>query len=164
MKKLLLICTLAALPFAAACDPQSEITKKGLEKYGPTPTPSVEPTPTPVPIDPADAIPAASGEEGPMLIVNKAEETKPLNCDKYNQVMVNSRDHKVTIKGACRQLVVNGNGNEITAEGISEIIFNGENNRVTYSKYVNAKHPQVRDNKGSNAAEKAAAEPQKSTK
>ena len=164
MKRLLLLFVVAALPFVAACDPQSEITKKSLEKYGPTPTPSVEPTPTLAPIDPADVIQAASGDAGPMLTVNKSEETKPLNCDKYNQVMVNSRDHKVTIKGACRQLVVNGNGNQIMAEGISEIIFNGENNQVTYTKYVNAKHPQVRDNKGSNTAEKAVAEPQKSTK
>lgn len=156
MKKLLLILTLVSMPFVISCDPQSGITKKSLEKFGPTPTPSVEPTPVEEPIDPADVVQADTAQDGKALVVNLPSDRKTLNCDKYNPVMVNSRDEKISLKGACRQLTVNGNGNEITADGIAEVVFNGEDNKVTYTKYVNGKRPSVRDNKGSNTVEKAA--------
>lgn len=160
MKKLVLIVMLSAL---CGCDIQSGIAKKSVEKYMPTPTPTVVPTPPEEPIDPADIVNVDISQQGPLISVNGPEVTKPFNCNRYNRLMVNVSNKKVTIKGACSQIMVNGDGNEIAAEGTMEFVFNGSGNNATYTKFANGKRPRVTDN-GGNLVEKAAAADKKAEK
>ena len=153
MKKLVLIIMLTAV---IGCDIQSGIAKKSVEKYMPTPTPTVQPTPPEEPIDPADVIIVDTSQQGPLISVNGPDVTKPYNCNRYNRVMINVSQKKVTIKGACSQVMVNGDGNEIAAEATMEFVFNGSGNNATYTKFANGKRPRVTDN-GGNLVEKAAA-------
>ncbi len=120
----------------AACDVQSGITKKSVEKYEPTPTPEKK-VEVVEPIDPADIINTDTAESGPTLIVNRATYKKPLDCSKYNKMMVNGDGYEVNIKGVCKQLMVNGDKNRVVAVAVSEIVFNGSENNVQYSKYAN---------------------------
>ena len=156
MKNLALLIALTICFYTAGCEVQSDITKKSLEKYQPTPTPEkiviVE-----EPIDPADIITADVSMDGPMISVSRTTDKKKLNCDKYNQVMINGSGHEVEIKGACSQIMVNGDSNQITAVASTEIVTNGSGNTVEYSKYVNGKKPIVTDNsKGGNFISKTA--------
>ena len=153
MKKLVLIVMLTAV---IGCDIQSGIAKKSVEKYMPTPTPTVAPTPPEEPIDPADILNVDTSQQGPLISVNGPDVTKPFICNRYNRVMINVSNKKVTIKGACSQVMVNGDGNEIAAEATMEFVFNGSGNNVTYTKFANGKRPRVTDN-GGNLVEKAAA-------
>lgn len=157
MKNALLIFSLVAVAFAAACDVQSGITKNAVEKYGPTPTPSVMPTPVEEPIDPADVVQVDTSLNGPMIPVNESQQKKTVNCDKFNQVQVNGSDAEITVKGACSNITVNGNGNRIAMEAVSTITFNGNDNKVTYSRIANGKRPFVTDNKRTNTTEQASA-------
>ncbi len=145
----------------AGCDVQSSITKRSVEKYGPTPTPSVSPTPVEEPIDPADVVTVDTSLQGENISVNKPGEKKTLNCDKYNQVMLNNVDAVITINGACRAIMVNGNNNDVTAETTMSVTFNGTGNTVRYAKYANGKRPFITDNKTGNRVEKIKAEPAK---
>ena len=154
MKKIAIIFVLA---FVMGCDIQSGIAKKSVEKYMPTPTPTVVPTPPEEPIDPADIVNVDISQQGPLISVNGPEVTKPYNCSRYNRVMINLSNKKVTIKGACSQIMVNGDGNEIAAEGTMEFVFNGSGNKATYTKFPNGKRPRVTDN-GGNLVEKAPAD------
>ena len=155
MKNLALYTTLAVCVFAAACDVQSGITKKSVEKYAPTPTPEKKVV-VEEPIDPADVVSVDTAAEGPKLSVNKPEEGKRVNCNKYNRVTVNGHNHEVNIVGACKQLMVNGLKNRITAAGVAEIVINGDENEVEYTKYVNGKKPLITDNGSGNTVTKAA--------
>lgn len=141
----------------ASCDVQSGITKKSVEKYMPTPTPSIVPTPVETPIDPADIVHVDASLQGDMISINKSSEKKPVVCDKYNQVMVNNSDTVVTIKGACRQVMINGDRNDVTAEAVMGIVFNGSENKLRYSHYANGKRPLVTDNRPGNITEKISA-------
>lgn len=160
MKKIAIIFVLA---FVMGCDIQSGIAKKSVEKYMPTPTPTVVPTPPEEPIDPADIVNVDISQQGPLISVNGPEVTKPYNCIRYNRVMINLSNKKVTIRGACSQIMVNGDGNEIAAEGTMEFVFNGSGNKATYTKFPNGKRPRVTDN-GGNLVEKAAAADKKDRK
>lgn len=137
-----------------SCDVQSGITKKSVEKFGPTPAPSISPTPAQEPIDPADVIQVDTTLQGPLLTVNTQADKKNLVCDKYNRVMVNGGDKVVTVKGVCSQIMINGDRNDVTAEAAMEIVFNGTENKVRYSRYGNGQRPTVTDNKGGNVSEK----------
>ncbi len=150
-----LLLWLFVLSFITACDPQSGMTKKGLEKYNPSPTPEIKKQ-VEEPIDPADVINVETAEPGPTIIVNRATGKKPVNCAKYNNVTVNGDGYEVNIKGVCKQLMVNGDKNKIVAVAISEIILNGVANSVEYSKYANGKKPFVTENAPGNTIEKAA--------
>lgn len=145
---------------AAACDPQSGITKKSLEKFESSPTPEIKITPE-APIDPADVATVDVNTTGPNITVNGPDK-KSVDCNKYNKLMVNSSSQKITVKGVCKQLMINGDRNEINGGAFTEIVFNGDGNKVEYSKYANGKRPIVADNTGSNTAAKAAA-PESST-
>lgn len=140
-----------------SCDVQSGITKNAVEKYGPTPTPSVMPTPVEEPIDPADVVQVDTSQNGPLIAVNEANAKKTVNCDKFNQVQINGNDGEITVKGACQNITVNGDRNKIAAEAVSTVIFNGNDNTLTYSKFPNGKRPIVTDNKRTNSTEKSAA-------
>lgn len=153
MKIIGLYTTLIIFSFAAACDVQSGITKKSVEKYAATPTPEkivevVEP------IDPADIVNVPAGEPGPPLIVNRATDKKPVDCTKYNKVTVNGDGYDINIKGVCSQVMVNGDKNRIVTVGFSVVIFNGFQNVVEYSKFVNGKKPLITDNGRENMIQK----------
>ena len=142
----------------ASCDPQSEISKKSVEMYVATPTPTISPTPTEEPIDPADVVRVdAAIERGPSIEINTSQDKMNVVCNKYNRVMVNGAPKVVTVTGACSQIMLNGNGHDVTAEAVAEIVFNGADNRVRYSRFANGKRPVVVDNKGGNLSEKVAA-------
>lgn len=152
MRKPLLVA--AVILFAmSACDVQSEMAKKSVEKYtaSPSPAASIEPE---TPIDPADVINVDISQEGPKILVNTLFKKTVLDCNKYNRVSVNGDAWEVTIKGACSQLVINGDRNKVTTNGISEIMLNGAGNSVQYAKYVNGKRPFISDNGPDNTVEK----------
>ena len=155
MKIIGLYTTLIIFSFAAACDVQSDITKKSVEKYTATPTPG-KTIPTPMPIDPADIINVDAAEPGPPLIVNSATAKKPVDCTKYNKVTVNGDGYDINIKGVCSQVMVNGDKNRIVTVGFSVVIFNGFQNVVEYSKFVNGKKPLITDNGRENMIQKFA--------
>ena len=105
MKILIISITLLAL--FTSCDVQSEMTKKSVEKYLPTPTPSISPTPVQTPIDPADVVMVeTTAERGNDISVYKSGEKRTASCTKYNDVMVNGSDTLITLKGACRRIEV----------------------------------------------------------
>lgn len=150
--------TLAALVIvAASCDVQSGMSRKSVEKYMPSPTPEVKAAATPEPVDPAESITVAASDQGPDISVDEAAGAKTVTCGKYNRVIINTMDAKITVKGACRQLMINGDGNKITLDATTDIVINGEKNAVTYAKYVNAKRPDVKDNGSENSIEKVTA-------
>lgn len=154
MKNLLVTCAIVCLPFVASCDPQSDMAKKGVEKFT-SPTPSITPTPTEAPIDQSAVVSVDTSVAGPTLNVNPTDK-KAIVCDKYNRVMVNGSGQAVKVTGACRQLMVNGNENEVTAEAAMEIVFNGRRNTVRYSRYANGKRPVISGNAADNVVEEAA--------
>ena len=161
MKISLITFVIISIAIVASCDVQSGITKQSVEKYGPTPTPSISPTPVEPPIDPADVVQVDTSLQGPSLTVNDPKDKMNLVCNKYNRVMVNGGDKVVTVKGACSQIMLNGDRNDVTAEAVMEIIFNGTENKVRYSRYGNGKRPIVTDNKGGNVSEKVSASTKK---
>jgi hypothetical protein len=141
---------------AGSCDVQSGISKKSVEKYATTPTP--ERTPLVVEkIDPTDVVTVETKDEGPNILVNTLFKGTTVNCDKYNRVSVNGNSWELTIKGPCKRLVINGDRNKIAAIAFAEIMVNGSDNSVTYSKYVNGKMPSVSDNGENNTIEKGTA-------
>ncbi|MBL8125466.1 MAG: DUF3060 domain-containing protein [Pyrinomonadaceae bacterium] len=154
MKTFALLTALTICFYTTGCEVQSDITKKSLEKFQPTPTPEKVPV-VEEPIDPADVVTADTAVQGPQIFISRATDKKKINCDKYNRVMVNGNDHVVEIKGACSQLMVNGNNNQVTLNAASEIITNGTSNTVQYSKYVNGKKPTITDNSRVNTITKS---------
>ena len=151
------ILIIVAVSITVSCDVQSGMSKKGVEKFIDTPTPSVSPKPSEAPIDPADIVAVDTALHGPLLSVNTKSDRKNLVCDKYNRVMLNGGEKVVTIKGVCSQIMMNGNNNDVTAEAVMEIVFNGSGNNLRYSRYGNGKRPVVTDNSGGNVAEKVPA-------
>lgn len=147
-----------------SCDMRSGTAKEEMEKFSGTPTPTISPTPTPMPIDPADIVQVDTGQEGDTLTVNRNELNKSINCKKFDWVMINASGSVVNITGACRQIMVNGNGNQITADAAAEAVFNGTDNALKYARYVNGKRPLVTDNQSGNVIEKIAFAPQKSAR
>ena len=152
----ILIITISLLALFTSCDVQSGMTKKSVEKYIPTPTPPISPPPVQEPIDPADVVTIdTTGERGSDISVYKAREKRTADCTKYNDVIVNSAEAVITLKGACRRIEVNGNGNKISAEAAAEIIINGLDNAVTYSRFVNGKRPVIKENRPGSTVEKS---------
>jgi Protein of unknown function (DUF3060) len=160
MKKVL-ITAIAITGFALAGCEQSEIAKKSVEDFKPSPTPArIQQTPEPV--DPADVVTADTTKQGPTLFANEDEEKKTLSCKEYNRVMINGSRNEVTITGVCSQLMVNGHGNKVSAVAAAEIVAYGTQNEVSYSKFANGNRPTITDSPGSNTITKVAvAEPAK---
>lgn len=151
-----LLLSLIIVSFVAGCDPQSGMTKKGLEKYNPTPTPERTPL-VEEKIDPADVVTVDTTQSGPGIIINRIADKKPVDCNKYNKVTINGDGYEVEIKGICKQLMINGDKNKITGGAFTELIFNGEENTVEYYKYANGKKPFITENAGTNTVEKTVA-------
>jgi hypothetical protein len=142
---------------------RSGTAKEEMEKFSGTPTPTISPVPTETPIDPGDIVQVDTTKEGGILTVNATKQEKALNCDKFNQVMVNSNNRVLAINGACRQIVVNGDGNQITADAAAEFVLNGTDNKLKYARFVNGKRPIVTQNQSGNEIEKIAFEPNKTS-
>lgn len=155
MKKMLVLAAAAAL-FLASCEVQSGITKRSVDKYvnTPTPTPAVTPTPE-EPVDPKDIIKVDSSVVGPTLSVDRSGASATLNCEKYNRVMVNIDSQKATVRGACMQIMINGDRNDLTIEATMEVMINGHENTVRYSKFANGRRPRITDNGQGNTVEQA---------
>lgn len=157
MRIIILIACVLSVATLASCDLRSGIARDNMEKYTstPTPTPSISPTPTPEPIDPADIVEVNTSLEGATIAINGYDQDKTVECTKFNPVMVNGDINVITIKGACRQVMINGDKNKITANAAMEIVINGTENTVTYSRFANGKRPAVVENKPGNTIEKA---------
>ena len=65
---------------------------------------------------------------------------------------------------SCRQILINGDRNKISVDAFSEVVLNGYDNNVEYSKYVNGKQPVITDNSKTNTISKAAASEPAKTK
>lgn len=138
------------------CDVQSGITKKSVEKYAPTPTP--EKTAAVVEqIDPNDVVTVDTSLDGPKLLINRDADKTTVDCNKYNRVAVNVDSKEITVKGACKQLMINGDRNRVVAVAVTEIVLNGGENEVQYSKYANGKKPLITDSGSGNTITKTAA-------
>ena len=156
MKHIALL-SVALLLSSSACDVQSEMAKKSVEKYTATPSPAASIVPE-EPIDPADVIKVdVSQQQGPKILVNTTFKKTVLDCNKYNRVSVNGDAWEVTIKGACEQIVINGDRNIVSSNAITAVMFNGAGNSIQYAKYINGRRPVVTDNGPDNVVEKVAA-------
>ena len=70
--------------------------------------------------------------------------------------MINGDGNVVSINGVCRQVMVNGNANEITADAATEFVFNGSENSLKYARFANGKRPIITENRPGNEIEKIA--------
>lgn len=138
----------------AGCDMRSGTAKEEMEKFSGTPTPALSPTPPEKPIDPAEVINVDAAVEGDKITINGSAQKKTVACTKLNRVMISGGSSTISITGACGQIMVNGNGNQLTIDAATEIVLNGDKNTVQYSRYVNGKRPVIKDNAGSNTIEK----------
>jgi uncharacterized Zn-binding protein involved in type VI secretion len=154
MKNFLLLAVFVVSLFLVACDVQSGIASKSVEKYVPTPTPekSVEVVEK---IDTADIDTVDTATQGDQISINPSDSKANVDCKKYNRVIINGDAKTFVIKGACQQILVNGDRNKITTVAFSEIVLNGYDNIVEYSKYVNGKQPVITDNGKTNTISKA---------
>lgn len=157
MRVLVTIFCLFLVATAAGCDMRSETAKREMDKFNGDPTPTITPAPTEPPIDPADVVQADVNTEGGTLSVNGQDQKKSLICKKLDRVTVNGDRCVVTIQGPCRQIVMNGDDNQITGDAAIEIVFNGNGNSVKYSRYVNGKRPIILGDAAGNTFEKVAA-------
>ncbi len=151
------ITCLVVFAFLAGCDMRSETAKREMEKFNGTPTPTLEPTPTEVPIDPADVVQVDTSVQGETLSVNGQDQKKSLTCKKLDRVTINGDRCVVTIKGPCRQIVLNGDNNQVDGDAAMEISLNGANNTVNYSRFVNGKRPIITGSSSENTVAKVAA-------
>ena len=143
--------------FFAACDLRSDTAKKEMEKFSGSPTPTRTPMPAEIPVDPADVIRTETDVPGETISVAGSDLKRSISCPKFNRVMINGSRNVVTAKGACKNIMVNGDGNQINSEAAVEFVLNGESNTVNYSRFVNGKRPIVSDNAGGNVIEKVSA-------
>lgn len=161
MKKILFI-TAVIIFTLTACDPQSGMTKKSLEDYTKTPTPTPARSATPVEvIDPADVVSVDVAATVPTININRPEQKKKFNCDKYNRVSINADEKDIEITGACKQIMINGDKNKLTVAAVTELVINGHENTVGHTKYANGKKPVVNDAGSGNTVAKAAPPPVK---
>jgi len=126
-----------------------------MEKYISTPTPPFSPTPTPIPIDPADVVQVDTSKDGDRISINGYDLKVTKNCTEYNRLTVSGDRNTITVKGVCRQIMINGDNNEITADAAMEFVFNGAKttSRIPLS---NGKQPSIVDNQEGNVVEKVA--------
>ena len=146
------------LALTASCDFRSGTARKEMEKFSDTPAPEPLPffSPAASPVDPADVIEVDTSIEGTVVGTNGFDEKKALSCNKFDRVIVNGGRNSLTIKGPCRQIMMNGDGNRIAADAAMDIVFNGSDNSVTYWRVVNGKRPTVTDSQQDNVVKQVA--------
>ena len=139
----------------AGCDFRSETAKKEMEKFSGTPTPSISPPPTELPPDPSEVVEVDVNLQGKETVsVDGYDQKKSVDCTRLDRVMINGDRSVVTIKGACRQIMINGDDNQITSDAAIEFVINGVRNSVKYSRFVNGKRPIIKENTAGNNIEK----------
>ena len=163
MKTLLTAISLISIAITASCDMRSGTAKEEMDKFSGTPTPSITPAPTATPVDPADAVAVDTSLEGETLTVNGPQQKQTLKCIKYDRVMINGSGSVVNISGVCRQVMVNGNENQITADAAAEFVFNGTENSLIYMRFPNGKQPTITQNQPGNTVEKLAYDPKRTS-
>jgi hypothetical protein len=137
---------------ALSCEVQSGISKKSVEKYVETPTP--EPVaPKEEPIPPDAIVEVDTSIEGPQIPVSDPKARKEIRCDKFNRVSLNFDDGSLKITGGCERIMINGSRNEVLVEGVASIHFNGNENTLRHSKFLNGKRPMLNDNGQGNVLE-----------
>ena len=161
MKTLLIAISMILIAAASSCDMRSGTAKEEMDKFSGSPTPTITPPPTPTPVDAADVVQVDTSQEGERLTVNGHSQNKDLACTKFDRVMVNGNGSTATITGACRQIMINGDGNQITADAAAEFVLNGTSNSLKYSRFINGKQPVITENQSGNTIEKIAYTPTK---
>jgi len=147
---------LAVIATAAACDLRSETAKREMEKFTSSPTPTFSPTPTAEPIDPADIVTVDASLQGDSISIDGYEQKRSADCSKFNRLMVNGDKNIITIKGVCQRIMVNGDKNQVTADAAMEIVINGTENTINYSRFANGQRPSVIQNRPGNTVERIA--------
>lgn len=138
-----------------ACDVRSDTAKREMEKFSGTPTPTPVPTPSEAPIDPAKIVQANTNGLGELIDVQANDPKKSAECKNFERVDIYGSNREITVKGVCRQIKVNGDNNKITADAVMAIVFAGENNKMSYTRYVNGKRPYVLGEKATNTLEES---------
>ncbi len=141
----------------AGCDLRSDTAKREMEKFSGTPTPTLSPAPTEVPVAPSEIVNVDTSTPVTTISVSGGNKKQSLTCKTFERVTINGDRSVVTVKGPCRQIVINGNNNQISADAFLDITINGSDNSVTYSRYINGKRPIITDNANGNTIEKASA-------
>ncbi len=136
---------------------RSDTAKREMEKFSGTPTPTISPVPTELPPDPSEVVQVDISVQGNAVTVNGHDLKKSVACDKFNRVIISGGRNVITIKGACQQIMINGDSNQINGDAALEFVINGENNTVKYSRFVNGKRPTVKENAPGNVIEKTSA-------
>ncbi len=147
---------LISLTVFTGCDLRSGIAKEEMEKFSGTPTPTRTPEIPEAPIDPADSVNVDTTQPMASISLDGGSKTKTANCSKFETVTLNGSKTVVTLKGNCRQIMINGDGNQVTVEGVMSVVINGEDNVLKHSRYINGKRPTVTDNADGNTIEKIA--------
>lgn len=138
----------------SSCDMRSDTAKREMEDFSGTPTPTILPVPTEAPVDPADVVSIDATRESVATSVNGYKQTIPAVCKAFERLRINGNENIITVKGPCRQIMLNGDRNKVTADAATEFVLNGTNNAITYSRYVNGKRPIINDNADGNTVEK----------
>lgn len=154
IRPLLIFSVVSSIVILVSCDLRSETAKKEMEKFESPPTPAVLLSPTPTPADPADIINIDTSVEGDLISANGHGQISKQACTKFNRLLVNGDDGIVTVSGVCRQIMINGDRNKITADAVMEFVLNGSDNIVKYSRFLNGKQPSVIENRPGNIIEK----------
>jgi hypothetical protein len=141
-----------------SCDLRNETAKRSMERFASTPTPQFSPAPSESPIDPLDVVNVETSVEGEPIYIDGPDLKRTVNCSKFNSVKINGNKNTVTIAGVCKQVMINGDSNRVTADASTEYVFNGTENVLKYSRFANGKRPVITENRGGNEIEKIAAE------
>jgi hypothetical protein len=157
MKTLVTTTCLLLIAMLVSCDLRSDTAKREMERFTSSPTPAFSPTPETTPVDPKDIVEIDTSLEGDTIHSNGDEQKKTETCAKFNRVLVNGNKSVLTIKGVCRQIMINGDGNDVTADAAMEFVLNGSENTIRYSRYPNGKQPIVIEHRPGNVIEKVAA-------
>jgi hypothetical protein len=154
----LVILFLVSLLALESCDLRSGIAKEEMEKFGPSSTPAISPRPAATPIDFGDIVEVDTTSDGDLLSANGDNQNTTTACTEFNRLLVNGDDSVITVKGVCRQIMINGDRNNITADAAMEFVFNGTENIIRYARFPNGKQPSVIENRPGNITEKIAAD------
>jgi len=154
IKPFIVFSFVSMIAMLASCDFRSGIAKEEMERWNPTPTSSASPTPTATPIEPAEFVEVDTSVEGDLVSANGYKQNTKTACTQYNRLLINGSDGTVTVSGVCRQIVINGDRNKITANAAMQLVLNGSDNIVKYLRYPNGKKPSVVENRPDNIIEK----------